>query len=88
MEAQALVETAARSAGLEAEGREFVPHITLGRMRNRRVARGVIEAIHRERDFDAGEFAVQAVSLFSSELTPHGAIHRKLKDLSLKWTST
>ncbi len=88
MEAQALVETAARAAGLEAERREFVPHITLGRVRNRRAAPCVIEAIDREKDFEAGEFAVQAVSLFSSELKPLAAIHRKLKDFSLKWTST
>ncbi len=88
MEAQALVEKAARAAGLDAEGRDFVPHITLGRVRNRRASPGVIEALDREKDFEAGEFAVRSVSLFSSELTPHAAIHRKLKDFPLKWTST
>ena len=88
MEAQALVEAAARAAGLEAEAREFLPHITLGRVRNRRAAPGLIEAIDREKDLEIGEFTVRGVSLFSSELTPHGAIHRKLKDFSFKWTST
>lgn len=88
MEAQALVEAAARAAGLEAEAREFLPHITLGRVRNRRAAPGLIEAIDREKDLEIGEFTVRGVSLFSSELTPRGAIHRKLKDFSFKWTST
>ena len=88
MAAQALVEAAARAAGLEAERQAFVPHITLGRVRNRRAAPGVIEAIDREKDLEVGEFTVRSVSLFSSELTPHGAIYRKLRDFPLKWTST
>ena len=88
MEAQALVEAAACAEGLEAERRKFVPHITLGRVRDRRASPGVTEAINRERDFEAGEFVVHAVSLFSSKLTAHAAIHRKLKGFPLKWTST
>ncbi len=87
-EAQSIVEAAARAAGLEAEKRDFRAHITLGRVRNRRPGPQLIECIAGEKDFEAGEFAVCAVSLFSSELTQQSAIHRKLKEFPLKWTST
>lgn len=86
-EAQLMVEEAVRAAGLEAERRDFKAHITLGRVRDRRPGRQLIECIAREKDFEAGEFAVRAVSLFSSELTPQLAIHRKLREFPLKWTS-
>ncbi len=85
---QGLAESAARAVGLEAELRAFVPHITLGRVRNRRASPVLIETIEREKDLAVGEFTVRTVSLFSTELTPHAAIHRKLKDFPLKWTST
>ncbi len=86
-EAQSIVEEAARAAGLEAEKRDFMAHITLGRVRDRRPGPQLTECVAREKDFEAGEFAVHAVSLFSSELTQQSAIHRKLKEFPLKWTS-
>lgn len=82
-EAQALTESAARSIGLEPEERPFTPHITLGRVRDRRQPIELFDAIERDEEFRAGEFSVHAVSLFSSELTPEAAIHRKLKEFSL-----
>ena len=84
--AQSIVEEASRAAGLEAEKRDFKAHITLGRVRDRRPGPELVECLAREKDFETGEFAVHAVSLFSSELTPQSAIHRKLKEFPLKWT--
>ena len=87
-DAQAITESAARSIGLEPDERRFSPHITLGRIRNHRRPAKIFDGKEYDAEFHAGEFTVQAVSLFSSELTPNGAIHRKLKEFRLKWTST
>ena len=84
--AQALTETTACSIGLEAQARRFTPHITLGRIRDPRQALKIFDDIVHFETFQAGEFSVRAVSLFSSELTAQGAIHRKLKEFALKWT--
>ena len=60
---------------LEPEGRKFSPHITLARLKN--------SPIHKVANFLAGNglfsqepFQVNDFKLYSSTLTPKGAIHR------------
>lgn len=87
-EAHAIAEAGARAIGIAPEKRPFRPHITLGRIRNPKAAAGLTARLEAEREFDAGEFAVRSVSLFSSALTPQGALHRRLREFTFRWEST
>lgn len=78
-----IAERAAQAAGLPAETRPFVSHVTLGRVRRESRSVDVSRYLEQERGFDAGAFTVGAVSLFSSELTPHGAQYKRLHRLTL-----
>ena len=77
---QAIAETAAREWGLKAEGKTYTPHVTVARIRDSRGRDGLSKCLDEAKRFRAGEFAVQNVSLFSSTLTPQGAIYRKLRE--------
>ena len=80
MQVQDAAEAAARAIGLPPEKKAFHAHITLARIRNARAARPLMERFEEERDFDAGEFSVASVSLFSSQLTPKGPIYARLEE--------
>lgn len=79
------VETACMSLGLEAEGRPFRPHVTLGRIAERitvdqardlvRAGRGIRERVHTE---------VRSIDLMQSELSSSGARHVRLAAAPLK----
>ncbi|GFO62323.1 RNA 2',3'-cyclic phosphodiesterase [Geomonas paludis] len=73
---QQQIESAVTGAGIPPEQRGFSPHITLARIKENasaEVAR--FEATHRTLSFPP--FNVEEFILFSSVLTPKGAIHRK-----------
>ena len=67
-----------RSCGISLERRRFVPHVTLGRLKPRS---------GKSVDFRAHNILlagiVDTVILFQSELTPEGAIHTALVEISL-----
>lgn len=69
------VESALVRMGQEPEGRKFSPHITLAKLRGTPAAKlaGYLQA---HALFGAGDFPVTEFSLFSSILTPDGALHR------------
>lgn len=70
----AKVESAAVRAGLEPEGRKFIPHVTLARLKDVREAQvGPYLAQHAL--FRAGPFQVDRFVLFSSFLSKNGAIY-------------
>ena len=75
-----IAENAAREIGLEPERRTFHPHLTLGRIRDHRESGDLVSELDRHKDFHGGEIAVSSVSLFSSELTPNGAIHTRIEE--------
>jgi len=65
--------------GFGRESRPFRPHLTLGRIKDPRRARGGMEPVvapHAAADF--GGFAAREVVLFRSELTPSGARYTAL----------
>ncbi len=66
----------AAGAGLGPDGGRFFPHITLSRSKIPPPAalRGIVRD-HGAKDF--GEFSVAAFALFSSLLTPGGAVHAR-----------
>ncbi len=64
-----------RGLGLRGEGGNFVPHITLFRVRSPRAKSSLVEVLSRHRDEPVGDFEVRAVQLKSSVLTPRGPIY-------------
>ena len=82
------IEAAVHRLGFKPESRPFRPHISLGRVRRGSSTTSLPQALALEKNFDGSEFNVRAVSLFSSTLTPQGAIHSNIGDFPLQWTST
>lgn len=74
-------------AGLPTEAREFVPHLTLFRVRDAReaeLARRVADALVGWR---AGTASIDEIVLFESHLLPHGAEHRPVARFRLEGAS-
>lgn len=77
------VDHALLAAGFSPEEREFSPHITLARLKDPAdTAAGRFLA--RNASFSAPEFVVNEFCLYSSTLTPHGAIHTPELTVPLK----
>ncbi len=72
------VEGAARAAGLGPDDKAFHPHITLGRIRDRRRPGTLAEVLDVTRTFSGDAFGVSHVSLFRSTLTPRGPVYERL----------
>jgi RNA 2',3'-cyclic 3'-phosphodiesterase len=70
------VELALADIGLQPDERPFSPHITLARLRDTAPA-VVAEFERRHKDLVCSPFEVTEFILFSSVLTPKGAIHTK-----------
>lgn len=73
---QRMVEQALEKCGLEPEGREFSPHITLARLKDMPWS-PVAAFLERNRLFSTPPFPVSGFHLYSSTLTPKGALHRR-----------
>ena len=76
VELQQGCERAARAAGFAAERRDFAPHLTLGRWRDR-APRPELPPC------DAGQARVDRLTLFRSELGPRGARYTALHVFTL-----
>ena len=79
---QAQLEKAFEEIGFARENRRFHPHLTLGRIKDSRQAKGAVDALRRCEDYRAGEFICKEMFLFQSRLTPQGAIYTKLEKFS------
>lgn len=86
---QASAEQAACAIGLPPETKPFRPHLTLGRIRELKRDKtpkptssyeSLSTRLLTEHSFYGGDFTVQAVSLFSSELTSEGPRHTRLRE--------
>jgi len=81
--AAAAVRRAVTEAGVELDRADFRPHLTLVRMRDGWPPL-CIETFHKTLDdFVSEPFRVDAVTLFSSQLNPKGAVHTPLKQFAL-----
>lgn len=78
-----LVENTLHPLGYEVDNRDFVPHLTLGRVK-RDVK--IIDALEEFLDYRYNPIdnAVEEVVWFDSLLTPHGAVHSPLRKYKLK----
>jgi 2'-5' RNA ligase len=77
MQLQSHVEAAVQSAGVEAQQRAFHPHITVARFRNGSTPAVVIPFLQQHALFATESTSVTRFALFSSKLTPRGAVHTK-----------
>jgi 2'-5' RNA ligase len=69
--------------GFEPEGREFHPHLTLGRVRSSRGKDELIGRMEKYREEAFGNFVVERVVLFKSDLKPSGPIYTRLREMKL-----
>jgi len=77
---QEIAEEAAQTIGLPREKRRFHPHLTLARIRNPEDGKKLLPLLARERAYEGGAFPVAGVSLFSSRLTPRGAVYTRIRE--------
>lgn len=78
-----VVRGVATRCGVVLDGGEFKPHLTLMRMRDRWPPAS-IELFQRSlRDYRSAPFRINAVTLYSSRLSPGGAVHTPLRELPL-----
>jgi 2'-5' RNA ligase len=76
---QAAIEEALRSLGFRGENRQFVPHLTLGRVgRGSDGGRVLAERLAKLADFDGGAMGVDAVTVYASELGRDGPTYHVL----------
>jgi 2'-5' RNA ligase len=66
------VDRCVTAVGLKPDGRKFIPHVTLARLRDTPVSRLQRHLVTHSR-FDAEPFLVEEFTLFSSVLRPDGA---------------
>ena len=71
------IERCLTSVGIEPAQRKFAPHITLARLSDRTPAGNIAEFLSRNALFASNPFMVTEFHLYSSVLTPNGAIHHK-----------
>ncbi len=77
------IDSALEKVGFQPD-KNFVSHITLGRIKSRELPSEVekIQKSHRYRDF--GKFEVREFTLFESKLTPKGPIYTEIKKFELE----
>jgi len=71
---QRRVESCIRDLGLEPEGRNYAPHVTLARLKYGKINR-VRDFLIEHSGFTMGDIPVSAFQLYSSTLGPKGAVH-------------
>ena len=67
LELQRVIEQQARELGMEPERRAYIPHVTLGRIRDARQGRRLVTAV-RENPLDLGVTELAGFSLFESRM--------------------
>lgn len=70
--------------GIALDNGDFKPHLTLMRMREGWPPSSIELFTKSLKDFQSALFEVSAITLFSSQLDPKGAIHTPLKAFALK----
>ena len=75
---QEKIEAGLETRGFAREERSFRAHLTLARIKDGRGLVGLEQALKNPRFQEAGDFVVDKLTLFRSELTPKGAIYTRL----------
>ena len=80
---QARIEDALEPLGFVREKRGFRPHLTIGRVKDRRKLQALIDAMAELKIPEFDSFDVTEIILYKSDLRPTGAIYTKLHRMSL-----
>ena len=72
-----------KKIGFEPEERDFHPHLTLGRAKSNRGRDELVGRMEKYREEVFGNFRVERVILFRSDLKPSGPIYTLLRELKL-----
>ena len=80
---QAGLEKALEPLGFAQEGRGFRPHLTIGRVKDRRGLQSLIEAMSTLELPEFNSFDANEIILYKSDLRPTGAIYTKLHRMPL-----
>lgn len=79
----ARLETECAKIGFEKEKRGFVPHLTIGRVREPFRARE-LAGRHLQTDFEPVGFKVSKIVIYNSELLPTGSVYSMIKAFDLQ----
>ncbi|HYM62333.1 MAG TPA: RNA 2',3'-cyclic phosphodiesterase [Thermoanaerobaculia bacterium] len=77
------VRDAISDAGIELDGKEFQPHLTVMRIRDRWPPQAIEIFENALREFISPQFRVDRATLFSSKLSSNGAIHTPMHEFPL-----
>ncbi len=77
------LEASLSKAGFKSEEREFTPHITIGRVKERKNIPELLKAIEKVKNSKFGEMLVDHISIMKSTLTPKGPIYEVVKKIKL-----
>ncbi|MFC1498452.1 RNA 2',3'-cyclic phosphodiesterase [Verrucomicrobiota bacterium] len=80
---QAGLVSSLKNSGLDLDSKPFVPHLTIGRIRDSRNAGNLISAIEAEKNRSFGRIEVNRLVLVKSELRPTGPIYSLLHESKL-----
>jgi 2'-5' RNA ligase len=80
---QKQIETQLEKIGFQTENRPFHPHLTLGRMKSSRGREEMVGRMEKHREEEFGDFQVERVILFKSDLKPSGPIYTLLREMKL-----
>jgi 2'-5' RNA ligase len=69
--------------GFKPEERPFQPHLTLGRVKSNRGKDELVGRMEKFREETFGEFQVERLILFRSDLKPSGPIYTSLREIKL-----
>jgi 2'-5' RNA ligase len=78
------LEASFQKIGFQAEERPFQPHLTLGRMKSNRGKENLFPRIVKHQDDELGNFQVERLVLFKSDLRPSGPIYTALREVKLR----
>ncbi len=70
--------------GFPEEKREFIAHLTIGRVKSSNGFSGVRKTLEEFKNKEFGSFIVKKIVLFKSTLTPSGPSYEKLEEYPLK----
>lgn len=77
------VETALLAPGFAAGARPFAPHLTLARLKHERGGGQAAQFLTQHAGLKSAPFRVEAFDLFSSQLTPQGAVYTRVARFAL-----
>jgi 2'-5' RNA ligase len=80
---QKQIETQLEKIGFQPEDRLFHPHLTLGRMKSSRGKDELGGRMEKHREEEFGDFQVERLILFKSDLKPSGPIYTALREMKL-----